>query len=852
MAIQSRSQGTTLSVSGAARLLGVHANTIRAWTDQGRLPCVRINDRGDRRYLDHDLLAFLADAGLQPGAAAPFQSRLRPVSARRLQALPDPIRELVRSVVPADIGHGIHAAPAAGGHQARSHVLPHLTSAGLSASGLPATALGGAVPAPDDPRLLAIVSALAALHLAGGDAEATIRTALRQLRDLGRFSMLAVGRWEGGRLATHLTEGSQRARIWWQTVDPSLARACAAEARPLLATVQAPPDLARRVGRQEEPAVQVYAPIGGGENPWGVLIVEAGSWTTVEARDLELLAAVAGILGLAVGQTSLADALAVAEQRAQDDERELERTATWAAQLQSIQALGARLAHLATVAEIGYAICHELRDLIDYHNVRVYRVVGDDVVPVAWRGEVGEYVEESGEELYLKVGEGITGWVAQHGLPEYLPDAVADPRAATIPGTEDDLDESMLLAPMLYEDRVIGVIVLSKLGLDQFGEDDLRYLEIYASMAAQAMVNADTAQQLREQSARLARQLETQRELIRVTESILSSLDPHTVVAEICERLGSLVPVDTLGLDLYDQGAGRLVPMFASGVDAEAYLGRSISDQEGVGGWVARYGQAQLVQDELADPRVAHFESGPEPGALIVTPLHGREGVAGVLTLERLGPEARFEDWEFELVNLFSGHVSIALANAVTHQAVEHRAMTDALTGLKNQGTFAEDLGRVVLRGAPFSLLIVDLDDFKSFNDRDGHEAGNRLLQDIARAVETAGRETDEVYRYGGDELALILPGADTAGGLEVARRVGAAVAATAPGRVTCSIGVAAFPSDGPDRQSMLLAADRACYVAKRTGRARVVTAAEAAALPETVSIPPPTPVDDLDGILPS
>jgi diguanylate cyclase (GGDEF)-like protein/excisionase family DNA binding protein len=853
MAIQSRPEGTTLSVSGAARLLGVHANTIRAWTDQGRLPCVRINDRGDRRYLDRDLLAFLADAGLQPGAAAPFQSRLRPVATRRLQALPDPVRELTMAL-PTEPGavqaHRVAIDP--GGLRTRPRVLPTASSLALSPSGLPATALAAGGPALDDTRLLAIVAALTALHLGSGDAEATQRSALRQLRDLGRFSMLAVGRWAGGRLAAHLTEGSQRARAWWQTVDPSLARVCCAEARPLAATVQTTPDLARRVGRRGEPAVQVYAPIGSAVDPWGVLIAEAVAGIPVDGRDLELLAAVAGVLGLAAGHTSLAEHLAAVERRADDDERELERTATWAAQLQSIQALGARLARLATVAEIGFAICYELRDLIEYHNVRVYRVIGDDVVPVAWRGEVGEYVDESGEELHLKVGEGITGWVAQHGLPEYLPNAVADPRAATIPGTEDDLDESMLLAPMRYEDRVIGVIVLSKLGLDQFGEDDLRYLEIYASMAAQAMVNADTAQQLREQSERLARQLETQRELIRVTESILSSLDPHTVVAEICDRLGTLVPVDTLGLDLYDQAAGQLVPMYARGVDAEAYLGRSISDQEGVGGWVARHGLAQLVQDELSDDRVAHFDTGPEAGALIVTPLLGRDGVAGVLTLERLGPQARFEDWEFELVNLFSGHVSIALANAVTHQAVEHRAMTDALTGLKNQGTFADHLGRAAARGAPFSLLIVDLDDFKSFNDRDGHEAGNRLLQTIARAVEAAGRESDEVYRYGGDELALILPGADVTGGLEVARRVGAAVAATSPGRVTCSIGVATFPEDGADREAILLAADRACYVAKRTGRARVVTAAEAAALPGSVPIPPPTPVDDLEGLPPS
>ncbi len=818
MSIQPRSEGTTLSVSGAARLLGVHANTIRAWTDQGRLACIRINERGDRRYRDRDLLAFLEEAGFQPTAAAPFHSRLRPSAARLLP----------------DLTSGVHAVPVRAPSVSAGAPSDHPTDAAPP------------IPGADDARLLAALTDISATHLRTGDLDVTMRAALGTLRRRGRFTMIAVGRWSEGRLATHATEGPQRARAWWSTVDPALARTCCDEQRPLAVSILATPDLARRTGRPARAAVQLYAPIGSAAEPWGVLVVEAVPGTALEGRDLDLLGAVAGMLGIAVSQSATAARLTAAETRAGEDARELARTASWAAQLQSIQALGARLAQLATVTEIGAAICTELRDLIDYHNVRVYRVDGDDVIPVAWRGEIGEYEDEESDQLYLKVGEGITGWVAQHGLPEYLPDACADPRSATIPGTEEGLDESMLLAPMRYDDRTLGVIVLSKLGLEQFDEDDLRYLEIYASMAAQAMVNADAAEQLRAQSQRLARQLETQRELIRVTESILSSLDPHTVVAEICDRLGTLVPVDTLGLDLYDPVAGRLVPMFAQGIHAGEYLARSLRADEGVAGWVVRNGQAQLVQDELADGRVAHFERGPMAGALIVTPLHGRDGVAGVLTLERLGSSACFEDWEFELVNLFSGHVSIALANAVVHQAVERRAMTDALTGLKNQGTFADHLARAAARGSQFSLLIVDLDDFKGYNDRDGHEAGNRLLQEIARVVVAASRETDEVYRYGGDELALILPGTTGHGALEVARRVGQAVAGVSPGRVTCSIGVATFPVDGADSQELLLAADRACYVAKRSGRARVVTAAEGQALPGSVPIPPPTPVDEL------
>ena len=92
--------------------------------------------------------------------------------------------------------------------------------------------------------------------------------------------------------------------------------------------------------------------------------------------------------------------------------------ATWTAQLQSIQQLGARLNHLSSVRDIGLAIATEMRQLIDFHNVRVYRVQGTDLMPVAMQGQVGEYVDETPDQLRVAVGEGITGWVAEHRVAQ--------------------------------------------------------------------------------------------------------------------------------------------------------------------------------------------------------------------------------------------------------------------------------------------------------------------------------------------------------------------------------------------------------------------------------------------------
>jgi diguanylate cyclase (GGDEF)-like protein/excisionase family DNA binding protein len=529
------------------------------------------------------------------------------------------------------------------------------------------------------------------------------------------------------------------------------------------------------------------------------------------------------------------------------------RMTTWAAQLQSIQQLGNRLNRLTSEREIGMAIATELQQLIDYHNVRVYRIVADDLVPVAFKGQVGEYIEETPEQLRIGVGVGITGWVAANGIAQNLPDAAHDPRAETIPGTQDDLDESMLLAPMLFDDQVLGVLVLSKLGLDQFSDDDLRLLEIYASFAAQAFVNADSTQLLRERSAALERQLRNQRELLQITESILTTLDPVGVLDKITDRLGNLVTYDNISIEVYDRRANVLTPLTARGVNAEDYLQPWEPGETGVATWVLQHNEPQLVVDELADPRVLQFDStGPLDGSLIVVPLRGREGVAGVLTLERLGREHRFDEEEFELVKLFAAQVSIALNNAEIHRAVEIRARSDDLTGLLNHGTFQEFLAQRTRESTPFSLIMLDLDDFRTVNNELGHQVGDQLLRAIADALLRAGRDSDHVFRYGGDEFTFLLPGTDGSGALRVADRARAAVrrvAELAPwaglgSTVSASIGLATFPVDGATAEEVLLAADRACYVAKRTGNGRIATAAEGLELAAEVSLQAPTPVD--------
>src|SRR5690242_6131137 len=159
-------------------------------------------------------------------------------------------------------------------------------------------------------------------------------------------------------------------------------------------------------------------------------------------------------------------------------------------QLEVLQAASARLSRAEGTEAVGRAVVEETGRIIDYHNARVYVLEPTgDLAPIAFEGRVGEYEKVDFALLRTRLGHGFTGWVGEHGEPLLIDDANADPRGASIPGT-DDVDESMLVVPMRYDDAVVGVITLSKLGLNQFDGHDLRLLSILADQAATALESA--------------------------------------------------------------------------------------------------------------------------------------------------------------------------------------------------------------------------------------------------------------------------------------------------------------------------------------------------------------------------
>ena len=170
----------------------------------------------------------------------------------------------------------------------------------------------------------------------------------------------------------------------------------------------------------------------------------------------------------------------------------------------------------------------------------------------------------------------------------------------------------------------------------------------------------------------------------------------------------------------------------------------------------------------------------------------------------------RFDEGVGDVAADRSGHGN----DAEIHGAVRVRAEHDALTGLRNHGSFQRELGEALAHGStsPISILMLDLDSFKGYNDACGHPAGDSLLAALATVLKSATRDGDCLYRYGGDEFAAILPGADRQAAHEVAERIRHGVSElsdTIGGpRVTISTGVACYPDDGRTKDLLVGVAD--------------------------------------------
>jgi diguanylate cyclase (GGDEF)-like protein len=325
------------------------------------------------------------------------------------------------------------------------------------------------------------------------------------------------------------------------------------------------------------------------------------------------------------------------------------------AHLKMLQSLSGKLSRLNDVRQIGITIADELRLLIDYHNCRVFLRDDDDLVPVAFRGDL--LTAEPGDPVSLlptQVGRGITGWVAETGEPLLVGDAAKHEIGERIAGTAD-IEESLLAVPLRYGPRVTGVIVISKLGLEQFDADDLRLLEVMAGHASVALENARLYEAQR-------REAESAKALLAFSRDLAEA----SGIAEVAERVTSgtvgilASPSTSVWLQSVEDGALERLAAFPAD-DRNIRI-----PAEHLEPWLGRREPYTVEPADYA--AIAQIPEGTE-GRFAIAPftVDGRWGVVAAAIAVR----STHDDRDLELLGSIARQTRLALQTATSYETLE-------------------------------------------------------------------------------------------------------------------------------------------------------------------------------------
>jgi diguanylate cyclase (GGDEF)-like protein len=348
------------------------------------------------------------------------------------------------------------------------------------------------------------------------------------------------------------------------------------------------------------------------------------------------------------------------------------------AQLKMLQSLAGKLNRLNEVQRIGEVIVNELRAIVDYHNCRVYVVEGDEVVPIAFRGELGEYDEENVEILKCRLGEGICGTVAATGTSILLANALECEFAVQVPGTPD-IDESIVAVPLLFGSRATGAIVLSKLGVGQFDENDVRLLEVLGGQASVALENARLYEAERREAESARESAEIARSLLEFGRELASAEGMEEVLGRTVELSARMLGSRKTSVWLQDGDSHELYAVALHGYgEEEAELVRALRfGPERSSALVGRLEPYAVGPDHLdglgIDERI-------ERTGAAVAPLRIDEGRVGCIVAMLDEPE---HERGLRLLAGIANQAKLALATALSFESLE-RTFLETVESLAN------------------------------------------------------------------------------------------------------------------------------------------------------------------------
>jgi diguanylate cyclase (GGDEF)-like protein len=426
------------------------------------------------------------------------------------------------------------------------------------------------------------------------------------------------------------------------------------------------------------------------------------------------------------------------------------------------------------------------------------------------------------------------GFLSLHGAP------VEVDRGYSFGGNRRTL--SHLFAPVRSGERTIGVFSIQSYTKSAYDKKSLEIFKALANQCAGALERIWAQEALAEVEARRAL-------IYNATHAINASLELEQLYEIIYQTVLGLMPCDDFIISAYDGKNNEIEPLFIVEKQARLTASRYRADH-GLAAHIVHTGESRLFNnDEELNASGVDFivftQTRDSTQSILAVPMMLYGKVTGMISAQSYEPNAYTTD-DQNLLELLATHAAVAIENARLFARIQQLADMDSLTGVYTRRKFYEiaekEFAHSRRDNTPLSLIMLDVDEFKKFNDTFGHKVGDFVLQIAAEQCKSSVRGVDTLARHGGEEFIILLPGTELEDAILVAKRLRECVeladldsakkflelatgsSATLDSlRVTVSLGIAALDKSCANIDILVDHADRAMYAAKNSGRNKVV-----------------------------
>jgi diguanylate cyclase (GGDEF)-like protein len=374
---------------------------------------------------------------------------------------------------------------------------------------------------------------------------------------------------------------------------------------------------------------------------------------------------------------------------------------------------------------------------------------------------------------------------------------------------------SVIIAPVSLIDKVVGVLTIDR-KTGSFSEKEKAIFDEAANTAGFLLAMLRLYEKARYDVQHLS-------SIAELAEKLHKRLDLKEILKDTTQAFKHFMPCDDISIARVDEvnNSGEVL------VSTYVAENTRFSLNDGLVGFVARH-KNSIIKDDLNKGNLVTFKKGLKSAnaSFVGVPIQQDDELLGVIWLED-HQRKKFNEDDVRILNILSYQLSLAWQRAILYDKVKELSIRDGLTDLYNHRHFQEILEEKINDVNELVLMLLDIDHFKRINDTYGHQAGDRVLQFLARLISQVGIAA----RYGGEEFAIIMPACSLKRGMDKAVRMKDQLLKSEVSfdktkiTFTVSVGIAHYPNDAKTRVELIEKADRALYMAKEQGRDRIIIA---------------------------